>query len=188
MGAGVEAGLWNVRVPVEVVDEGLDDAANEDVVEADLEAAEAVVEAGVGAGVEAGLWNVRVPVEAVDEADVSREEGAAGAVNTSSSPSVLSISAATPDPAEEWTEDATDSEAGSSRSVFMSIFRQSRGKSSSLLLSKIIILSPPIDFASSRMPTGSKSSRFLGIIPIISFFILFSVFSGLKGSFFSTCL
>ena len=104
------------------------------VIVASREAAEAAVQAGV----EAGLRNV--PAEAVDEADVSREAGPARAVNTSSSKSAEVISS----PVDELTEAACESGAGSSNRDFMSIVLQSDGRSSSLLLSKMIIFSPPI--------------------------------------------
>ena len=124
--------------------EGLEEAVDEDEVEAGLVivASREAAEAAVQAGVEAGLRNVPAEAvdeadvsreagpaaEAVDEADVSREAGPAGAVNTSSSKS----------------EAACESGGGSSNRVFMSIVLQSDGKSSSMLLSKTIILSPPI--------------------------------------------
>ena len=119
--AGVEAGLRNV--PAEAVYEA--DVSREvgPAAEADDEA-EVSREAGpAGADVSR---EVGPAAEAVDEATVSCEAGPAGAVNTSSSKS------------------ACESGGGSSNRVFMLIFLQSLGKSSSMLLSKTIILSPPI--------------------------------------------
>ena len=119
--------------------EGLEEAV-EDEVEAGRVAVvsreDVAAEAAVGG--EAGL--LKVPVEAVDEADVSREAGPAGAVNTSSSKSAEVISS----PVDELTEAACESGAGSSNRDFMSIVLQSDGRSSLLLLSKIMIFSPPI--------------------------------------------
>ena len=137
--------------------------------------AESVVEAGVEAGLDT------LPVEAEDEVG-------SGAVNTSSLRSAEALSTPAPEPVEEYIEDAKDSEGGSSNNVFISIFLQSGGKSSSLFESKIIILSPPIEFASLTMATGSKSARVFGITPKASFLILLMVDSGLNGSCFSTSL
>ena len=144
--AGVEAGLR--RCPTEADDE-----------------AEVSREADMSSeALEAGAVKTRghaevVEAEPVDEADVSREVSvsraadifcearAAGAVKTSSSNSKsdAAISTPTPDPVDEWIEAARESEAGSSNSDFMSIFLQSGGKSSWQLLSKINILSPPME-------------------------------------------
>ena len=147
----------------------------------EAQAKESVVEAGVEAGLDI------LPTEAADEAEVFREAGA-GAVNTSSLRSAHAMSTPAPEPVEEQTEDTNESDGGSSNKVFMSIFLQSGGKSSSLFESKIIILSPPIECAILRMATGSKSSRVFGIHPRASFFILLMVASGLRGSSFSTSL
>ena len=160
--AGVEAGLR--RRPVEADDEAevfLEASVSREAdisCEARVAGAEKTCEdVVVEAGVEAGL--MKVLAEPVDEADVSREVSvsraadifcearAAGAVKTSSSKSDAASAMSTPatDPVDEWIEAARESEAGSSKSDFMSIFLQSGGKSSWQLLSKITILSPPID-------------------------------------------
>lgn len=150
--AGVEAGLR--RCPTEADDEA--EVSREASVSREANISSEAREAGA---VKTRGHAEVVEAEPVDEADVSREVSvsraadifcearAAGAVKTSSSNSKsdAAISTPTPDPVDEWIEAARESEAGSSNSDFMSIFLQSGGKSSWQLLSKINILSPPME-------------------------------------------